>query len=362
MKCPHCGTSFFEKTEQCPDCGGPIQYGREKTECPEEESRRADARTDDRRPPGSGVRAGPGGFFADARRIFAGEILSVDRDSVRILLRSHLFWPVFFFAAMPLVLEFLGIDQIPGMTVYFSLIWLAIFYRLFGFRTQSFRLCLYFYFFSMVMGFSVFQVLYYFTRDLYTLTESADPVARLAGFVLGVGLTEEMAKIAPVLLVFILGGRRRSILPEPDYLLYGIVAGLSFAAMENIGYITGSAVAERLGDTAAIGLSASVTMSRVIMTPFIHACLSGVLGYFIGRVDSAGEGGLSRIPFFIVGFSVVSVLHGVYDFLASGPAGAPLAAAALGLLYLVLLVCVLRARTLSDGAEAARALVRRRLF
>jgi len=263
---------------------------------------------------------------------------------------------------MPLVLEFLGIDQIPGMTIYFSLIWLAIFYRLFGIEGQPFRICLYFYFFSMVMSFFVFQVLYYFTRGLYTLTEAADPVARLAGFVLGVGLTEEMARIAPLLLIFLLGGRRRRILPEPDYLLYGLVAGLSFAAMENIGYITGSAVAERLGDTATIGLSASVTMSRVIMTPFIHACLSGVLGYFVGRVGSAGEGGLSRVPVFIVGLSVVSVLHGAYDFLASGPAGAPLAAVALGLLYFVLLVCVLRARTLSDGIDAAKALVRRRLF
>jgi len=362
LKCPYCGTTFFEKAEQCPDCGGPIRYERKKGERAEEEGRRSDPHSYKGRPPHPGVRARPGGFFANAGRIFAGEIFSLDRDSARALLRSHLFWPVFIFAAMPLVLEFFGIEQIPGMTVYFSLIWLAIFYRLFGLQGHPFRFCLYFYFLSMVMSFFVFQGLYYFTRGLYTMIESPDLVARLAGFVLGVGLTEEMAKIAPVVLMFLLVGRRRMILPEPDYLLYGLVAGLSFAAMENIGYITGSAVAERLGGAATIGLSASVTISRIIMTPFIHACLSGVLGYFIGRIGSAGEGRASGIAFFLVGLTVVSVLHGAYDFLAGTPAGTPLAAAALGLLYFILLVCVLRARTLSDGVEAATALVKRRLF
>ena len=366
VKCPHCGTIFYEKTERCPDCDGSIGYPREQAGPSANEGgdtgRRESRRAASPRPSFSALPRRLSRFVGDAREALTGELLSLDRASVRSLLRSHLFWPIFLFAAFPLVLEFFRIEQIPGMTIYFSLIWLVLFYRLFGFDGRPFRLYLYFYFFSMVVGFLVFRILYTATQGLYPLTEAEGMTERLVGFVVGVGLTEELAKIAPVALFLFLAHCHSLFRLGQDYLLYGIVAGLSFAALENIGYITGSAVAEQVGGVETLGLSASVTMSRVIMTPFIHACLSGILGHFLSRGHDAGPGRPSGIAYFLVGLVLVSILHGGYNFLADSASGAPMATAALGFLYFLLLICVLRARTVSDGAGATRALFKHRLF
>jgi hypothetical protein len=85
---------------------------------------------------------------------------------------------------------------------------------------------------------------------------------------------------------------------------------------------------------------------RMAMTPFLHACFSGIFGYFIAL--SAG-GRRHRAVFFLVGLGLASVLHGLYDtFVGESPlAGVVLQCGA----FFLLMTYILKARGLTSARE-----------
>lgn len=131
---------------------------------------------------------------------------------------------------------------------------------------------------------------------------------------LGAGLIEETSKYAAGKA----GAFKDKEMDEPtDIVLYMIIAGLGFAALENILYLSQKVLtAENIAllQDFHSWLPAKITLEflswRFISATFLHALLSGILGYFIALSFLRSK---NRKLYFLVGLLLVILLHGVYD-------------------------------------------------
>jgi protease PrsW len=117
---------------------------------------------------------------------------------------------------------------------------------------------------------------------------------------LAVGVIEEACKFLP--LAFFLYPKRY-FNEHTDGVIYFGLAGLGFGLPENIIY--------------SLQYGSGVGLGRVILTPFFHAAITAMVGFFLARSKLAHQ---SLRPTFYVLIGAM-VLHGLYDFgLASGVA------------------------------------------
>jgi RsiW-degrading membrane proteinase PrsW (M82 family) len=130
----------------------------------------------------------------------------------------------------------------------------------------------------------------------------------LALSVLAIGLVEEGVKIAPVLLL-----RRftRLVNTPADWAIYGACSGLGFAIVENL------MVEAVLGPHAAMEAAG-------VGVPF-HVSLTALVGLWAAEKEGDGRAAGTRLA---MGLFAAAVLHGLYDFLITGPV-APLGLGAL---------------------------------
>ncbi len=83
-----------------------------------------------------------------------------------------------------------------------------------------------------------------------------------------------------------------------DGIVYGVLAGMGFACLENILYVLGTGMA--------------VAVARAFTSIPMHAAVSGLMGYYIGLAKFADDRGSSR-RLTIAGFMIAFLLHGLYD-------------------------------------------------
>jgi len=83
-----------------------------------------------------------------------------------------------------------------------------------------------------------------------------------------------------------------------DGIVYGVLAGMGFACLENVLYVLGSGMA--------------VAVARAFTSIPMHAAVSGLMGYYIGRAKLVDEQASSR-RLTITGFMIAFLLHGLYD-------------------------------------------------
>jgi RsiW-degrading membrane proteinase PrsW (M82 family) len=115
-----------------------------------------------------------------------------------------------------------------------------------------------------------------------------------------VGVIEELCKFLP-LAVFLY--RKRYFNEHTDGIIYFALAGLGFGLPENILYTL------QYGTQAGIG--------RIILTPFFHAAITALVGYFLIKGKLARKSLLSCI----LALVAAMLLHALYDFgLVSGRA------------------------------------------
>jgi RsiW-degrading membrane proteinase PrsW (M82 family) len=159
--------------------------------------------------------------------------------------------------------------------------------------------------------------------------------AALGQSIFTIGIPEELAKAAPVLVVGLIYRRTHGLMPR-DYLFLGAVSGLVFGASEVVHYFTVNGI-EQFFQTvkAAIpaieqmlssGQSASTSVFEVLIGPVLyfilnfvwrfvtdpvtHACWAGLTGYFIGLAVTG------RHKWYVVvwiGLIAAAVLHGLND-------------------------------------------------
>lgn len=108
-----------------------------------------------------------------------------------------------------------------------------------------------------------------------------------------IGIIEEACKFVPFA-IFIY--KRRYFNEHTDGIIYFALAGLGFGLPENILY--------------TVQHGSETGMTRLVLTPLLHAGITGMIGYFFARRKLAGKG-----PFGIAGVLAIAMLvHGMYDF------------------------------------------------
>lgn len=118
---------------------------------------------------------------------------------------------------------------------------------------------------------------------------------------LGVGGIEEVCKFLPLALYIY---RKPYFNERTDGVIYFALAGLGFGLPENLLYTL------QFGSQTGVG--------RVLLTPFFHAAITGMIGYYLAGRKLADRPLFSIWPVLLAAM----VLHGLYDFgLASGVTG-----------------------------------------
>ncbi|MCD5396386.1 MAG: PrsW family intramembrane metalloprotease [Candidatus Pacebacteria bacterium] len=118
-----------------------------------------------------------------------------------------------------------------------------------------------------------------------------------------VALIEEIAKYLPV---------RFFVLNDPEFdepidaMIYMIISGLGFAALENILFLLRSALAGEAFFGTLI-----VLFGRFISATFLHALASANIGYFLALSILKRR---KRIFYFVLGILLSTTLHGIYNF------------------------------------------------
>ena len=107
-------------------------------------------------------------------------------------------------------------------------------------------------------------------------------------------LTEETFKLL-VLMTYV--WRHRAFDEPMDGIVYGVVASLGFATLENILYVF----------QGGMGLA----VMRALTSVPSHATEGAIMGYFVGRAKFARSG---RAGLVALGFAAAFGLHGLYDF------------------------------------------------
>ncbi|MCK8824425.1 PrsW family intramembrane metalloprotease [Fuchsiella alkaliacetigena] len=182
------------------------------------------------------------------------------------------------------VLTLLIVSILPG------LLWIYFFYRQDKYEAEPFTLILKTFFLGAVTVIPAGLIELPFS-DLIATTDNLLILLILSIFV--IGLVEEVLKIGVVYLFIYPLSEFNEVM---DGVIYGISAGLGFAAIENLFY------------TIIFGYQVGVM--RAFVTTVVHASFSGIAGYYLGLAKKTGERRL-----IIIGLIQVVLLHGIYDFL-----------------------------------------------
>ena len=121
-----------------------------------------------------------------------------------------------------------------------------------------------------------------------------------------VGPVEETVKLAAVWLYAYRDDRFAAVI---DGAVYGAMAGLGFAFIENALYIGRGLGPDPLGPLQAIEMGASVTFVRALAGPG-HVIYSAFAGYYLGLAKFTPE---YRIPIVLKGIGIAALIHALYN-------------------------------------------------
>lgn len=181
-----------------------------------------------------------------------------------------------------------------------SIIWL-LFYLRKDAHPESNRMVLKIFFYGMLIALpAVFLEMGIFSV-IGELKFSPSIVTILNTF-LGVALIEEVLKYLVV---------REKVLNNPEFdepidvMLYMIIVALGFAAVENILILFG------LAPTFLIAEALSISLFRFLGATFLHALVSGTVGFFIAISLFETK---KRTQLIALGLGLAIILHGLYNF------------------------------------------------
>ena len=136
----------------------------------------------------------------------------------------------------------------------------------------------------------------------------------LFGWVVGVGLPEELTKALPVMVLAIVLLKVRHIKLDVRMWMYlGALSGLFFGAYEaSKVYVPNAILAIARGSAFGIPEFAE----RVFVDGLQHALWAGIAGFFIGLGTNYRR---QRIPLWLLGIAVPMMLHGLNDWILTWP-------------------------------------------
>lgn len=200
---------------------------------------------------------------------------------------------------MTIPIEAFGIFY--AIALYFSYIWAVFFYYLFKTPQVSMTTTISVFFFTQLFVFVVWN-LFGLPRlnPFYKLMDLTFPL-NLLGYTLGVGLTEELAKALPLLIIY--KRAKEPLLPQ-TLVYYGLMSGIAFGVFEGMQYQLG--VNSELDYTGAFFMN----IARLTSMPFLHAIWCGIAGYFIAFANLYPK---YRMSLYFLAITVPAILHGLYD-------------------------------------------------
>lgn len=187
------------------------------------------------------------------------------------------------------------------IALYFSTIWGIFFYYFFKTQQVSLKTTLSVFFITQVFVFVCWDLLGIVALNpFYLLTDTIFPL-NLLGYIFGVGLTEEFAKLLP--LVVICRKSKEPLIPQ-TLVYYGLMSGIAFGVFEGVQY--------QMTVNAELEYSAAFFMNvaRLTSLPFLHAIWCSIAGYFISFAHLYPK---YRISLYFLAVMVPAVLHGLYD-------------------------------------------------
>ena len=143
-------------------------------------------------------------------------------------------------------------------------------------------------------------------NPFYAFTETPFPLS-VIGYTLGVGITEEIAKAVPLLII--LYRAKEPLIPQ-TVVYYGLISGIAFGVWEGVEYqMTVNAEQEYT-------VSFYLNILRLTSLPFLHACWCGITGYFLSFANLYPK---YRKGLYVLAFTIPALIHGLYDSISSWP-------------------------------------------
>ena len=193
------------------------------------------------------------------------------------------------------------------VSLYFSIIWGLFFYASFKTPQVKLKTTLAVFFITQICVFIVWDIFGLpALNPFYALCNASFPIS-LGGFTLGVGITEELAKMVPLLII--LKKADEPLIPQ-TMVFYGLMSGIAFGVYEGVQYQV-TVNAEQQYD-----ISFFLNIARLTSLPFLHACWCGIAGYFLSfsELYPKYRWGLRVLALFIP-----ALIHGLYDSIANYP-------------------------------------------
>ncbi len=263
-------------------------------------------------------------FLTDLKSLnFREEVVPIDASNLAALLRDYVFWGVTLLGVVPLLINTLEKQeyQLTTFALFFAVLWGVVFKYFIVRGSQTWPILLASLFMTGIAGIYLMLKAYeHLLPETYMkLTASESGLVRLFGYIVQVGVCEELCKALPVI-GYLVWKRGRA--DAATAVLVGVFSGLGFAAFENIHYgdqstLTSYALTRKYGAAGLVAgvRSAMVTvMLRSLSLVFCHAVWAGIVAYFL---TLGGLTGKRRGVLFLVGLLTAAVLHGLYDWLAA---------------------------------------------
>lgn len=262
----------------------------------------------------------PKGFWISLRSFQLNSIFPYQDAFSAELYRNHRVRLLLFLGVFPLIINLFAEQASLAQTawllgIYYASIWGVVLYNLIRppqFSWGNTLKCTLFTTFIGIPTLLLFQRVPPFNA-LYEAVNGGLGV-RLLGFVLGVGLLEELCKALPVYLLLLRPGKLSN--PQTSA-FYGAMSGLGFAIAEGAAYSLRYAFGLSRGE---IGLGSYVAANtiRFVSLPLFHAILAGIVGYFMGlaAINPSRQGAI-----LLIGIAIASILHGLYNTFAAGILG-----------------------------------------
>jgi protease PrsW len=259
--------------------------------------------------------------FLAALRTFQLDSIFPYRDVLSAeLYRSNTVRLLLFFSLFPLIInlvaEQVNLEQTAWLLgIYYASIWGVVLYNLIRPVQFSWYRTLKCVGFTALVGIPLlllFQQVPPFRTLYHAINHGL--LFRLVGFVLGVGVLEELCKALPVYLLLY----RPKRLNDPlSAAFYGAMSGLGFAIAEGVAYSFRYASGLSRGQLD-LGTYVAANTIRFVSLPLFHAILAGIVGYFIG-LSVINPSRRSALCF--VGILISATLHGLYNTFAGGLPG-----------------------------------------
>jgi len=193
------------------------------------------------------------------------------------------------------------------ISLYFSVIWGLFFFYFFKTPQIKTKTTVALFFILQAFVFLVWDIFslpnWPLISILFSLTGSENIILRLFGYILGVGLCEELVKALPLFLI--LNKTKEPYIPQ-SMVFYGLMSGIAFGVFEGVQY--------QLTVNAELDYANAFffNIARLTSLPFLHAIWAGIAGYFLAFAKLYPK---YRLSLYFLAIGVPALIHGLYNVL-----------------------------------------------